>query len=78
MKPVSYTDVYVLKLIVGFAIGDTQHSYVVIDKTQRKWYQANLGHQEWITAVECICADGTDIPPFIILKGDNFIANWIP
>ena len=78
MRLVTHADVYALKLIIGFAIGDTQHSYVVVDKMQRKWYQASPGLQEWITAIECVCANGTDIPPFMILKGKNFVANWIP
>ena len=66
-----------LELITGFAIGDTQRSYVVVDKSERKQFQATPGRQEWVTAIECICADGTNIPPLIIFKGDNFVSNWI-
>jgi hypothetical protein len=66
------------ELIIGFAIGDTQRSYVVVDKLQRKQYQATPGRQEWVTAIECICTDGTNIPPLIIFKGDNFVSSWIP
>ena len=65
-------------MILGFAIDDTQRSYIVVDKNQQKRYQASSGCQEWITVIECVCANGTDIPLFIILKGDNFVANWIP
>ena len=43
-----------LKLIVGFSIGTGQRSYVVVDATLRKKYQAEPGRQEWVTAVECI------------------------
>jgi hypothetical protein len=50
-----------LELITGFAIGDTQRSYIVVDKLQWKQYQATPGRQEWVTAVECICANGTVI-----------------
>ena len=32
----------------------------------------------WITAVECIYADGTVIPSMIIFKGENIMSNWIP
>jgi hypothetical protein len=28
--------------------------------------------------VECICADGTAIPPLIIYKGENLQGSWIP
>ena len=34
------------KLITGFAIGDTQRSYIVVDKRLRKKYQASPGKQE--------------------------------
>jgi len=77
MRLVSHADVCALKLITGFGIGNTQHSYIVVDKMQRKRYQASPGRQEWITAIECVWANGTDILPFIILKGNNFVANWI-
>ena len=32
-----------LELITGFAIGDTQRSYVVVDKSERKQFQATPG-----------------------------------
>ena len=41
-----------VKLIVGFAIGDSQRSYIVVDSKLRKQYQANPGRQEWITVIE--------------------------
>ena len=28
--------------------------------------------------VECICADGTSIPPLIIFKEENLSRQWIP
>jgi hypothetical protein len=46
---------FLMKLIVGFAIGTTQTSFVVVDSHLRKKYQAQPGRQEWVTAVECIC-----------------------
>ena len=69
---------FLLKLILGFAVSDTQRSYVVVDAYLRKKYQASPGNQEWVTTVKCICADGTTIPPLIIFKGENFVTNWIP
>ena len=65
-------------LIVGFAIGMAQTSYVVVDSQLRKKYQTQLGRQEWITVVECICTDGTAIPPFVIFKGENLMSSWVP
>lgn len=34
-------------------------------------YQAQPGRQEWVTAVECIYADGASFPPLIIFKGEG-------
>ena len=67
-----------LRLIVGFAIGSGQTSYVVVDSRLRKKYQAQPGRQEWVTAIECICVDGSSIPPTIIYKGKNLLNTWIP
>jgi hypothetical protein len=66
------------ELITGFAIGTAQTSYVIVDSRLRKKYQAQPGRQEWITVVECICTDGTSIPPLIIFKGENLMSSWIP
>jgi hypothetical protein len=51
---------------------------VVVDAHLRKKYQAQPGRQEWITAIECICVDGTAIDPCIIFKGKNLLNGWIP
>jgi hypothetical protein len=49
-----------------------------MDSQLRRKYQAEPGRQEWITAVECISADGHTIIPLIIFKGDNLMSSWIP
>src|SRR5271170_2158049 len=69
---------FVVSLTIGFAIGESQASYVVVDSTLRRKYQAEPGRQEWITVVECICADGSIIPPMVIFKGKNLMTSWIP
>jgi hypothetical protein len=50
----------------------------VVDSRLRRKYQAEPGRQEWITIVECVCADGGLIPPLIIFKGENLVTSWIP
>src|SRR5436190_22530463 len=55
----------------GFAIGDVEASQCIINTTIHQKFQAKPGRQEWITAVECVCADGSFIPLLIILKGEN-------
>ena len=62
----------------GFAIGVVQRSYVVVNKELKTRYQAQPGRQEWTSVVECVCADGGSIAPFIILKGEKVTTSWIP
>ena len=62
----------------GFAIGEVEASQRIINATIRQKFQAKPGRQEWVTAVECICADGTSILPLIIFKGENLSRQWIP
>jgi Tc5 transposase DNA-binding domain/helix-turn-helix, Psq domain len=55
----------------GFAIGDVEASQRIINATIRQQFQAKPGRQEWVTAVECICADGNALSPLIIFKGEK-------
>lgn len=61
----------------GFSIGQIEASRVLINKELRIRYQASPGRQEWVTAIEAICPDGTVIPPLIIFKGESVSAEWI-
>jgi hypothetical protein len=61
----------------GFAIGTSQSNRVVIDGTLRTRYKIEPGRQEWVTAVECICADGSALPPLVIFKGQQISSTWI-
>jgi hypothetical protein len=62
----------------GFSIGSVRDSHVVVSKTSKTRFQAHPGRQEWASVLECICADGGSIVPFIILKGDKVLGSWIP
>jgi DDE superfamily endonuclease len=62
----------------GFGIGKRKALRVVVDKEALQNYQAEPGRQEWVTVMECICADGDSIPPLIIFKGENVSKSWIP
>ena len=62
----------------GFSIGEIEASRRIIDARIRQQYQAKPGRQEWVTSVECICADGTSISPLIIFKAENLSHQWIP
>ena len=60
----------------GFSIGSVQRGKVIINAQIRSQFQANPGWQEWVTAIECICTDGTVIDPLLIFKGAK-VGDWI-
>ena len=62
----------------GFAIGEKEAGRIIIDANIRQRYQAKPGRQEWVTVVECVCADGSVIPPLVIFKAENLSTQWIP
>jgi hypothetical protein len=62
----------------GFSIRTMESTRIILDSTLRTKHQAHLGRQEWVLMVECICADGSTIPPLGIFKGKNVLQNWIP
>ena len=62
----------------GAAIGIVQATRAIVDNTVGSRFQGEPGRQEWVTAVECICADGTALPPLIIFKAENLSRQWIP
>lgn len=62
----------------GFALGTTLSSKVLIDKTVSKGLKKIAGRQEWITALECVSATGTPLPPLVIFKAKDTNTTWIP
>lgn len=62
----------------GFSIGTMDSTRVIVDTTLRTKFQAHSGRQEWVSVVECICADKTAIEPLVIFKGQNVLQNWVP
>lgn len=32
----------------------------------------SLDVKEWVMVVECVCTDGSIVPPFVIFKAENF------
>ncbi|RPA98633.1 CENP-B protein [Choiromyces venosus 120613-1] len=51
-------------------------------RSKRKWtvtistYNNTDGSHEFITVIEGICADGTALDPTLILKAEEFVAEW--
>ena len=62
----------------GFAIGSMESTRAIVDTSVRTQWQAIPGRQEWISIVECICADGMVLDPFVIFKGKTVLNKWIP
>ena len=59
----------------GNSMGTIGRSYVIVDSMKRTHYQAQPRRQEWVTAVECICADGSSILSLIIFKDEYLISD---
>ena len=59
-------------------IGEKEVGRCNINARVRQQFQVKPGRQEWITVVECICADGSAVPPLVIFKGENLSTQWIP
>lgn len=62
----------------GSSIGTIQGRHVVVDTTAENKYELEIGRQEWVTCIECICTDGSSLSPTIIFKGTKPLAKWIP
>jgi len=68
-----------IELILGFNIDIRgRKSYVICSAREKTVYEKELGRKEWVTVMECICGDGTMIPPLVIFKGENMQTVWIP
>lgn len=62
----------------GSSIGTIQRGHVIIDTTTQNKYELEIGRQEWVTCIECICTDGSSLSPTIIFKGAKPLDKWIP
>ena len=62
----------------GFAVGQSQTSRVLVNIREKSSWKVVAGRQEWITAIECVSADGKAVPPLVIFKAKNTNTNWIP
>lgn len=62
----------------GFSIGEKEAGRCIINSNIRQQFQAKPGRQEWVTVVECVCADGSVISPLVIFKAENLSTQWIP
>jgi hypothetical protein len=62
----------------GFAIGDSQSSRALVNIREESSWKVIAGRQEWVTAIECVNALGTALPPLVIFKAVHTNTAWIP
>ncbi|KAF8721838.1 DDE superfamily endonuclease, partial [Rhizoctonia solani] len=60
----------------GFPMGLTGKEKVVILTWDHRDGYAGDGTRKLVTTIECICANGTVLPPMIIMKGKNVQKAW--
>ena len=62
----------------GFVIGEKRPGRCIINAQVRQEFQAKGGRQEWVSVIECVCADGTVVSPLVIFRAENISRQWIP
>jgi hypothetical protein len=59
-----------------FQIGILARAWVIIAAGAGEApYRTHPGRQEWISSLECRCADGSTVPPLFIFKGKSINTN---
>ena len=62
----------------GFAVGTSQTSRALVNIRHRSSWKVVHGRQEWITAIKCVSAAGTALPPLVVFKATHTNTSWIP
>jgi hypothetical protein len=61
----------------GFQIGVISTAKVITGaERSRRPVSVQPGNREWVTAIDCICADGQSLPPVIIFEGKMHQSTW--
>jgi DDE superfamily endonuclease len=47
-----------------------------VDRDQKTVHQVEDGSRELVTVIECVCADGSAIPPSVVYKGARRDLEW--
>lgn len=51
---------------------------MIIDQgTLQTRYKTHPGRQEWVSVVECICADESTVPPLFLSKAEGANVNLV-
>ncbi|KAJ3510026.1 hypothetical protein NLJ89_g4908 [Agrocybe chaxingu] len=60
----------------GCQLGIGASVKALIDKKQKDCQMIEDGNRELITVIECVCADGTAIPPSVVFRGKRRDLEW--
>jgi hypothetical protein len=62
----------------GFMMGVISGTGMVVTSSERKGRAKKLqpGNREWVTAIECVSADGFVVPPMLVVQGKHHLASW--
>jgi hypothetical protein len=61
----------------GFQMGVISTAKVITGaERSRRPVSVQPGNREWVTAIDCICADGYSLPPVIIFEGKMHQSTW--
>jgi hypothetical protein len=61
----------------GFQMGVISTAKVITGaERSRRPVSVQPGNREWVTAIDCICADGQSLPPVIIFEGKMHQSTW--
>jgi hypothetical protein len=62
----------------GFRVGVGRRHKVISRDPSKKVYMADADNRSHVTVVECVQADGTQIPPMVILPGKRHLERNFP
>jgi hypothetical protein len=60
----------------GIQLGMGKRVLAFVDRDQKTVHQVEDGNRELVTVIECVCADGTAIPPSVVFKGARRDLEW--
>jgi hypothetical protein len=60
----------------GIQLGMGKRVRAFVDRGQDCVYQVEDGDRELVTVLECVCADGSAIPPSVVFKGTRRNLEW--
>ena len=60
----------------GFLLGQALKVNVICCVGEKNCHYTQDGNHDMVTVIECIAADGRDIPPMYIYKGGKHLLGW--